>query len=159
MDWRGLGHSARDAAIRSRTAGHRRLHKRVGFQLTSPMSIFDDIPRENTEPPQPLSEGQFAYPNRSSRLEAACVRKGGRMGCGLPDPHRDDLAARFSSAIDDQHQSEKRFGQGTPSHASIGVLDRPEHRRPVGVKSAHQIGDSPWTGTELKEIGKRSRAK
>jgi hypothetical protein len=69
------------------------------------MSIFDNIPRDDTEP-LPPGEAQFAYLNRSGRPEAARVRdKAEAWFASYPDTHRDDLLARFRSAIDDQHQS------------------------------------------------------
>jgi hypothetical protein len=69
------------------------------------MSIFDSIPRDDTEP-LPPGESQFAYLNRSGRPEAARVRdKAETWFAGYPDTHRDELVARFRSAIDDQHQS------------------------------------------------------
>src|SRR5262249_12538465 len=69
------------------------------------MSIFDDLPRDDTGA-LPQDERQFAYLNRSARAEAARVReKVDAWFAAYPDSHRDGLAARFRSAIDDQHRS------------------------------------------------------
>jgi hypothetical protein len=69
------------------------------------MSIFDNIPRDDTES-LPPGEAQFAYLNRSGRPEAARVReKAEAWFADYPDTDRDDLVARFRSTIDDQHQS------------------------------------------------------
>ena len=69
------------------------------------MSVFDDIPRNDAEPPLP-GEAQYAYLNRSARPEAARVReKVDAWFAGYPESHRDGLAARFRSTIDDQHRS------------------------------------------------------
>jgi hypothetical protein len=69
------------------------------------MSIFDSIERPDTGVPL-LGEGQFAYLNRSGRVEAARVReKVEEWFAGYPETHRDGLIARFRSTIDDQHHS------------------------------------------------------
>jgi len=69
------------------------------------MSIFDNTPRDDMEP-LPAGEAQFAYLSRSGRPEAARVRdRAEAWFASYPDTHRDDLVARFRSAIDDQHQS------------------------------------------------------
>lgn len=69
------------------------------------MSIFDDIPREDTGPPS-QDETQFAYLDRSGRAEAARVREQvDAWFSAYPESHRDALVARFRSAIDDQHRS------------------------------------------------------
>lgn len=68
------------------------------------MSIFDDIPR--TSLALPAGETQFAYLNLSARPEAARVReKVDAWFDGYPDKNRDEIIARFRSAIDDQHHS------------------------------------------------------
>lgn len=69
------------------------------------MSIFDDIPREDTGAPS-QDESQFAYLNRSARPEATRVRE--RVDAwfaAYPESHRGPLIARFRSTIDDQHRS------------------------------------------------------
>ncbi|MGM4991280.1 hypothetical protein [Tardiphaga sp. 841_E9_N1_2] len=69
------------------------------------MSIFDDIPRDDLEPPLP-DETQFAYLNRSARPEAARVReKVDAWFAAYPETHRGALVSRFRSTIDDQHHS------------------------------------------------------
>jgi hypothetical protein len=69
------------------------------------MSVFDDIPRDDTGPPSP-DETQFAYLNRSGRPEAARVReKVDAWFAAYPETHRGALIARFRSVIDDQHRS------------------------------------------------------
>ena len=69
------------------------------------MSIFDDIPREDLEPPS-SDETQFAYLNRSGRPAAARVREQvDTWFAAYPETHRETLAGRFRSAIDDQHRS------------------------------------------------------
>lgn len=69
------------------------------------MTIFDDIPRDDSLPPLP-HETAFAYLNSSGRAEAARVRQlvDGWFEA-YPDGHRDALVARFRSPIDDQHNS------------------------------------------------------
>jgi len=68
------------------------------------MSIFDDIARTSTE--LPVGEAQFAYLNLSGRPEAARVRDNvDAWFAGYPEKRRDELIARFRSAIDDQHHS------------------------------------------------------
>ncbi|RXG85690.1 hypothetical protein [Bradyrhizobium zhanjiangense] len=68
------------------------------------MSIFDDIPRTSVAPP--AGETQFAYLNLSARPEAGRVReKVDAWFDGYPEKNRDELIARFRSAIDDQHHS------------------------------------------------------
>lgn len=68
------------------------------------MSIFDDVPR--TSMVLPAGEAQFAYLNLSARPEAARVReKVDAWILGYPEKNRDELIARFRSAIDDQHHS------------------------------------------------------
>src|SRR5437868_6696833 len=68
------------------------------------MSIFDDIARTSLE--LPAGEAQFAYLNLSGRAEAARIReKVDAWFDGYPEKHRDELIARFRSAIDDQHHS------------------------------------------------------
>jgi hypothetical protein len=68
------------------------------------MSIFDDIAR--TSIGLPAREAQFAYLNLSARTEAARVReKVDAWFADYPEKNRDELIARFRSAIDDQHHS------------------------------------------------------
>jgi hypothetical protein len=69
------------------------------------MSIFDDIVRENDQPRQE-GEPLFSYLNKSSRPEAERIRALIDEWIGeYPETHREGLAARLRSDIDDQHQS------------------------------------------------------
>ncbi|WP_159006510.1 hypothetical protein [Bradyrhizobium sp. S69] len=69
------------------------------------MSIFDDIPRDDHEPPLP-DETQFSYLNRSGRPEAARVREQvDAWFAAYAETHRAVLVSRFRSTIDDQHRS------------------------------------------------------
>jgi hypothetical protein len=69
-----------------------------------PMTIFDDITREDTNPPY-QDDTAFAYLNRSGRPEAARVRQlVDDWLTHYPAHDRDSLVARLRSAIDDQHR-------------------------------------------------------
>jgi hypothetical protein len=69
------------------------------------MSLFDDIPRSSTDPPN-HNETAFAYLNRSGRVEAGCVRTLADIWFShYPPTHRDTLAERFRSSIDGHHRS------------------------------------------------------
>lgn len=69
------------------------------------MTIFDNIPRDDTQPPL-KDETQFAYLNRSGRTDAARVRdKVDAWFAAYPEAHRVPLVARFRSSISDQHRS------------------------------------------------------
>jgi hypothetical protein len=68
------------------------------------MSIFDDIPRNSMA--LPAGEAQFSYLNLSARPEAARVReKVDTWIAEYPEKNRNELVARFRSAIGDQHHS------------------------------------------------------
>jgi hypothetical protein len=68
------------------------------------MSIFDDIPRSDRDPPQ-QDETAFAYLNRSGRAEGARVRQLVEDWLSrYPEKDRDTLIARLRSSIDDQHR-------------------------------------------------------
>jgi hypothetical protein len=68
------------------------------------MPIFDDIPRPDSDVPD-QHEAAFAYLNRSGRPEASRVRQLVEDWLArYPTHHRDSLAARLRSPIDDQHQ-------------------------------------------------------
>ena len=67
------------------------------------MTIFDDIPRDDADPPH-QDETAFAYLNRSGRAEAAKVRAlVDDWLASYPIQHRDPLVARLRYAIDYQH--------------------------------------------------------
>jgi hypothetical protein len=69
------------------------------------MSLFDDFPRATTDLPD-HNETAFAYLNRSARVEANRVRTLADIWFShYPSAHRESLAARFRSSIDDQHRS------------------------------------------------------
>jgi hypothetical protein len=69
------------------------------------MSIFDDIPRDDTGP-RSLEEPLFAYTNRSGRAEAGRVRqKLDEWVEAYPKSVREQLIARLLSTSDDQHVS------------------------------------------------------
>jgi hypothetical protein len=83
------------------------------------MTIFDDIIREDTDPPH-QDETAYAYLNRSGRPEADRVRQ--LVDDWLthdPAHDRGSLVGRLRSVIDDQHRGGPRIG-GRARRAKYG---------------------------------------